>query len=169
MHPGKGWHLLLEAVDSLHKRGFPIHLTLAGAGVEAEQARIVATKRSAYVRYLGMVREAGRTVIPQLDALVLATWSEGMPMSIVETFAAAVPVLATPVGGIPEMLADGVNGLSIERNAQSIETAIERLVTEAGLRGRLARGARATFEERFEINNIVARYNKVYERALLEA
>jgi glycosyltransferase involved in cell wall biosynthesis len=169
MHPGKGWHLLLEAVDSLHKRGFPIHLTLAGAGVEAEQARIVATKRSAYVRYLGMVREAGRTVIPQLDALVLATWSEGMPMSIVEAFAAAVPVLATPVGGIPEMLADGVNGLSIERNAQSIETAIERLVTEAGLRGRLARGARATFEERFEINNIVARYNKVYERALLEA
>jgi glycosyltransferase involved in cell wall biosynthesis len=166
MHPGKGWHLLLEAVDGLRKRGFPVHLTLAGAGIEAEQARAAAVERPTYVRFLGMVREAGRTVIPQLDALVLATWSEGMPMSIVEAFAAGVPVLATPVGGIPEMLTDGVNGLLIERNAQSIEKAIERLITEPGLRARLGRGALETFENRFEIATIVAGYDRVYSQAL---
>lgn len=168
MHPGKGWQLLLTAVDSLHQRGLPLHLTLAGAGREAELARVAATERPEYVSYMGMVREAGRMLIPQLDALVLATWSEGMPMSIVEAFAAGVPVLATPVGGIPEMLTDGVNGLLIERNPESIGKAIERLITEKGLRERLARGAYATFEERFKIDAIVARYNQVYAKALMK-
>ena len=169
MHPGKGWHLLLEAVDCLHQRGLPVHLTLAGAGIEAEKARAAAVERSTYVRFLGMVPEAGRTVIPQLDALVLATWSEGMPMSIVEAFAAGVPVLATPVGGIPEMIHDGVNGLFIERNPQSIEKAIERLIAEKGLRKRLARGAYATFEERFKIEKVVAHYDHVYAKALMKS
>jgi glycosyltransferase involved in cell wall biosynthesis len=169
MHPGKGWHLLLAAVDSLHSRGFEIHLTLAGEGMAAEEARVAAAERPAYVRYLGLVTEAGRTVIPQLDALVLATWSEGMPMGIIEAFAVGVPVLATPVGGIPEMLIDGVNGLLIERTAQSIEAALERLITENGLREVLARGAHATFEESFKIDTVVSKYNEVYAKALMHA
>jgi len=169
MHPGKGWHLLLAAVDNLRERGFAIQLTLAGAGMSAAEARVAAAERPGYVRYLGLVTEAGRTVIPQLDALVLATWSEGMPMGIIEAFAAGVPVLATPVGGIPEMLIHNVNGLLIERDVQSIEMALERLITENGLLEQLACGARATFEERFKIDKVVARYNEVYAKALLHA
>jgi glycosyltransferase involved in cell wall biosynthesis len=90
-----------------------------------------------------------------------------MPMSIVEAFATGVPVIATAVGGIPEMLTDGVNGLLIERSATAIELAIERLLKEPELRERLGRGAYATFEERFKIDKIVARYNEVYAKALV--
>jgi glycosyltransferase involved in cell wall biosynthesis len=167
MHPGKGWQLLLEAVDRLRARGLPVEMIMAGKGQDEEQARVAAVQRHDYVRFLGLVPNAGRTVIPNLDVLVLATWSEGMPMSIVEAFATGVPVIATAVGGIPEMLTDGVNGLLIERSATAIELAIERLLKEPELRERLGRGAYATFEERFKIDKIVARYNEVYAKALV--
>jgi glycosyltransferase involved in cell wall biosynthesis len=166
MHPGKGWHLLLEAVDRLRGRGFSVELVLAGKGPDEEKARAAAIERPDYVRFLGLVSNAGRTVIPQLDALVLATWSEGMPMSMVEAFAAGVPVIATAVGGIPEMLTDGVNGLLIERNADSIAKAVERLLTEPCLRARLKQGALATFHQHLEIERVVQRYDHTYARAL---
>jgi glycosyltransferase involved in cell wall biosynthesis len=158
---------LLEAVDRLRARGLPVEMIMAGKGQDEEQARVAAVQRHDYVRFLGLVPNAGRTVIPNLDVLVLATWSEGMPMSIVEAFATGVPVIATAVGGIPEMLTDGVNGLLIERSATAIELAIERLLKEPELRERLGRGAYATFEERFKIDKIVARYNEVYAKALV--
>jgi glycosyltransferase involved in cell wall biosynthesis len=166
MHPGKGWHLLLEAVDRLRARGFSVELVLAGKGPDEEKARAAAMERPDYVRFLGLVPNAGRTVIPQLDALVLATWSEGMPMSMVEAFAAGVPVIATAVGGIPELLTDGVNGLFIERDAKSIEKALGRLLTETKLREQLKQGALATFKNRLGIEQIVTSYNTVYAKAL---
>jgi glycosyltransferase involved in cell wall biosynthesis len=165
MHHGKGWRLLLEAVDRMRKRGDRLQLILAGAGEDAGLARAAARKRD-YVHFLGQVPNAAEALIPQLDALVLASWCEGMPMSIIEAFAAGVPVLATRVGGIPEMLEDGVNGLFIERSADSIIAGVGRLMAEPGLHGRLRDGARRTYQEKFTLATVVAEYERVYAFAM---
>jgi len=166
MHEGKGWHLLIGAIDQLRNRGIPVRLLLAGAGQDSERVRLAAKERSQYMQFLGLVPNAGKTLIPQLDALVLATWSEGMPMTIIESFAAGVPVLATRVGGIPEMIEDGVNGLFIERDFDSISRAIERLVLNPELVNRLSKGANNTFVEKFNISIVAAKYDRVYDQAL---
>ena len=166
LHHGKGWRLLLEAVDRLRQDGRDIQLVLAGKGQDAELAREEALKRDGYVHFLGVVQNASECLIPQLDALVLATWSEGMPMSIIEAFAAGVPVLATPVGGIPEMLEDNVNGFLVERNPDSIAKKLCLLQGDPELVVRLKEGAMQTFKSKFEISRVVAQYEQLYDTAL---
>jgi glycosyltransferase involved in cell wall biosynthesis len=166
MHPGKGWRLLLEAVDQLHQEGLDIRLLLAGAGEDADLANQEASKRKEYVQFLGLVQNAGERLIPQLDVLVLATWSEGMPMSIIEAFAAGVPVIATAVGGIPEMVEDEVNGILIERNSTAIAQALRKYFFDPNLVLRLRNGALKTFSEKFEISQVVRRYSSLYDLAI---
>lgn len=166
MHHGKGWRLLLEAVDRLHTEGRNIQLVLAGKGQDAEAAIAEASLRKEYVRFLGVVENACETLIPQLDAFVLATWSEGMPMAVVESLAAGVPVVATAVGGLPEMLKDNVNGLLIERNTDSIADALRCLMDDPETVARLRSGALNTFGDRFEISRVVSHYERLYDSAL---
>lgn len=166
MHPGKGWRLLLEAIDQLHHEGLEIQLLLAGAGEDADLANQEASKRKEYVQFLGLVQNAGERLIPQLDVLVLATWSEGMPMSIIEAFAAGVPVIATAIGGIPEMVEDEMNGILIERNSTAIVQALRRFFFDPNLALHLQLGAIKTFGEKFEISQVVRRYSSLYDLAI---
>ena len=165
MHQGKGWRLLLEAVDVLRSRGQAVRLVLAGSGKDAELARQAAATRPEYVQYLGAVPNAGETLIPSLDVLVLATWSEGLPMSVIEAFAAGVPVVATEVGGLPEMLRDGENGFFIARTVDSIVEVVSRFLRDPELCARLGRGALATFKEQYEISRVLEGYAALYESA----
>lgn len=166
MHHGKGWRLLLEAVDRLRGEGKNIQLVLAGEGQDTELAQAQALKRKEYVRFLGIFPNAAERLIPQLDVLVLATWSEGMPMTVIEAFAAGVSVVATPVGGIPEMVEDNVNGLIIERNVDAIVEALKRFLSDSQLSSRLGSNALKTFQSTFEISRVASEYAKVYDAAL---
>lgn len=166
MHHGKGWRILLEAVDRLRREGKNVQLVLAGKGEDAELAREEAMKRKEYVRFLGIVPNAAESLIPQIDVLVLATWSEGMPMSVIEAFAAGIPVVATAVGGIPEMVEDNINGFIIERNPDSIAEVLNRFLLDPQLGARLRIGALKTFQSKFEISKVISKYETLYNAAL---
>lgn len=169
MHPGKGWDLLLQAVDHLHSEGLNIRLILAGTGQDEERARAESSTRSDYVKFLGFVPEAGKTLIPSLDALVLATWWEGMPVSVIEAFASGVPVLGTRVGGVEEMIVDGVNGLFIERDPISIAECVRKLIDDPELHRRMKKHARSSFLEKYSISAVVKAYDMVYQDSLAES
>jgi glycosyltransferase involved in cell wall biosynthesis len=166
MHHGKGWHLLLEAVDQLHQEGRNIRLVLAGSGQDDALVQEAVVHKNEYVQFLGSVQNAGACLIPQLDALVLATWSEGMPMTVIEAFAAGVPVLATAVGGLPEMLEEGVNGMVIERDVDSIARKLRYLMDHPEAVAKMQRGALKTFDTKFEIGQVVSKYNTLYNTTL---
>jgi glycosyltransferase involved in cell wall biosynthesis len=79
-----------------------------------------------------------------LDALLLCSDAEGLPQAVVEALCAGVPVLATSVGGVPELVADEVNGLLVPRgDAAALAAALTRLGSDATLRARLGREAAA--------------------------
>ncbi len=75
---------------------------------------------------------------------------DGFPNVLAEAMAMGVPVVSTPISGIPEMIDDGVHGLLVEGGAASLADAIERLLGDADLHGRLAQAARARICERFD-------------------
>jgi glycosyltransferase involved in cell wall biosynthesis len=111
------------------------------------------------LRQLGLeahVRLAGeRHDVPDLlaaaDIFVLPSVSEGLPVSVLEAMAAELPVVASRVGGLPELVKDGETGLLVEpRAADELAAALGRLVADRGLRRRLGAAGRAYLHSDFD-------------------
>jgi len=111
------------------------HLLLAGEGELAVEVRARAGKR---VHLLGM-----RQDIPDLlhacDIFAMASDYEGLPVAVIEALAAALPVVATNVGGLPELVDDGVNGILVPpRNRVALAEALAKLTHDPDLCRRMA-------------------------------
>ena len=79
---------------------------------------------------------------------VISSRSEGTPNSLLECLAAGVPIVAMPVGGIPEIIKNGKTGLITEnRSVEALERSLHQLITDAALRRRLAKNGRIWAEE----------------------
>jgi len=91
---------------------------------------------------------------------------DGLPTVLVEAMALGVPVVTTPVTGIPELVEDGVTGLLVpERAPAALARAIGRLVAEDELAQQVAAAARARVEERFDLRRNVAQLRRLFEEA----
>jgi glycosyltransferase involved in cell wall biosynthesis len=115
LSPEKGIEDLLVSVAKATHRGVALELSLVGEGpdrgrLEAVSARLGLDGR---VRFTGFVPqgEAMVRILDQSDAFVLASRSEGLPHSVVEAMARGLPVIATEIGGLPELLGDGTGVL----------------------------------------------------------
>ena len=89
-------------------------------------------------------------LLARADVFVLSSTSEGLPLSILEAMAAALPVVASSVGGVPEAVEDGETGLLVPpRDPVRLAAALERLLVDPALRRRLGANGRARVLERF--------------------
>ena len=86
-------------------------------------------------------------------------------MVLIEATSVGLPVVATAVGGVREILEDGVNGVLVTRSLESLSDALERLYESPELMCRLGRASRAKHEESFEIGKVVAMYHSVYSES----
>jgi glycosyltransferase involved in cell wall biosynthesis len=140
--PQKAVGVLLEALG----RVADVTLVIAGDGPErvALEGRVVELGLNARVRFLGSVqRETVLRLFRAADASVLPSAWENFPHTVVEALAVGCPVIATAVGGVPEVVRDGANGLLVPPgDAAELADAIERFFGDASLRERL-RGAAA--------------------------
>jgi glycosyltransferase involved in cell wall biosynthesis len=99
------------------------------------------------------------------DVYVNSSISEGVSLSILEAMAARLPVVATNVGGTPEVISHGTTGLLIPaRNVEALSQAVCRLAADAHERRSLGESARFSVEQRFTIDRMVDHYARVYAR-----
>lgn len=104
------------------------------------------------------------------DAFVLSSRSEGMPMSILEAMAAGLPVVATRVGGIAELVADGETGLLVPAgDAAALAAALQRLVDDEALRKALGARGRERAVAEFDLAGFRRAHLELYERELVAA
>ena len=140
--PQKAVGVLLEAL----RRISDVTLVIAGDGPERPtlERRVAELGLDARVRFLGSVpRETVLRLFRVSDASVLPSAWENFPHTVVEALAVGCPVIATAVGGVPEVVRDGENGLLMPPgDAAALADAIERFFGDASLRERL-RGAAA--------------------------
>lgn len=160
LSPEKGQAGLLEAIRTVRDRGIAVTLTLVGDGPEgvalhAEVARLGIVDA---VRFLGRLDErATLAAITAADMLVLPSFMEGLPVVLMEAMALAVPVIATRVAGIPELVRDDIGGLLFDpADWSALADAITRLAADPALRARLAIGGRQRVEQEFAIERAVA-------------
>jgi len=118
--------------------------------------------------YLGS-RQDIPELLSALDFFVLSSESEGLPVSLLEAMAASRPVVATRVGGIPQVIEDGHNGLLVSpHDPAGLAKAIITLMEDSTLRESVAREGYRTVEARFSINmigqQIIALYDDLLEK-----
>jgi len=142
----KNIHVLVDAfrIASEQLPAGSIRLVIAGAGPEEERLRAAAVPG---LSFLGVLDR--RKVLPGLyasaDAFLFASLTETLGLVVLEAMASAVPVIATPAGGVGDHLRNLENGLSVPENAPAaMARAMVQLVHDNNLRQRLAAGARST-------------------------
>jgi glycosyltransferase involved in cell wall biosynthesis len=167
LHPYKGHTVLLDAFARATARvGCDrLRLELIGSGIE-EPRLVEQTRRlglAGCVEFLGTLEDV-ESRIRASAFTVLPSTSEGLPLSVMESMALARPVVATRVGGVPELLGDGGGVMVPPADAEALSEAIVELATDADRRSRLGEQARAIAERRFSIEAIADRTLSVFRR-----
>src|SRR5262249_51385632 len=112
--PEKGFDILLQAAEVVCRRDSSVGFAIFGDGSLRPrlEAELAALRLNGRVILPGFRRDLD-AVLPCLDVLVLPSYTEGLPNVVLEAFAAGVPVVATAVGGTPELVRQDVNGLLV--------------------------------------------------------
>jgi glycosyltransferase involved in cell wall biosynthesis len=118
--------------------------------------------------FLGYQEEVGR-YYDAVDALVLPSANEGTPVSVIESLAAARPVVATRVGGTPDVVRDGLDGFLVELgDVESIAERLTDLAADPARRAQMGAAGQQHARERYAVERLVADTECLY-RSLLEA
>lgn len=157
---------LVRAVGALAADGRPVHCAVAGDGELriTLQSLIDANGWGGLVRLLGY-RDDMSDLLQAADAFALPSLDEGMPMILLETAAAGTPIIATPVGDVPTLIADGRTGLLVTPgDAAALATALRRLRDDPALAARLRRSARDEVCREHSSAAMYTRYAEVYRQ-----
>ena len=130
--PAKGQHILIQAVHHLHERGYHVGLTLIGTGPDEPrlQEKVLDLGLERYIHFTGgLPTEQVREHMRSADLFVLPSFAEGIPVVLMEAMACAVPVISTPIAGIPELIEDRTNGILVAPGSvQDLSSAIRNFL-----------------------------------------
>jgi glycosyltransferase involved in cell wall biosynthesis len=168
LHPQKGLPDLLTTFQRVKGTHPASHLLIVGEG----ECRTDLERRAQQLDVAGAVTFAGhRDDVPQLlallDVFVLASHWEGLPNVILEAMAAGLPVVATRVGGVPEVVVDGVTGLLVPpRDPDALSEAILTLLQDPDLRQKMGQAGRERVREHFSVERMVQDTEALYQQLL---
>jgi glycosyltransferase involved in cell wall biosynthesis len=161
----KGLYDLLDAIAPLAAGHPALRLAIGGEGeLDAVRRRAAELGIADRVETLGWIdaREKARQ-LARASIFCLPSHAEGLPMSMLEAMAVGKPVLVSAVGGIPEAVADGSNGLLVSPgNVRALSAGLYCLLIDAALRKRLGERARATVAARFSTDAVLGKFSTVY-------
>lgn len=166
--PGKGGAVLLEAARTVITARPDTAFVFVGDGPCRREWESLAGQLgiARNVIFAG-VRNDMANVYASLDMLVLPSFEEALPMTVLEAMAAARPVVATPVGSVPRAVLAGVTGLLVAPgDAAGLARTVLQLLDNPELAVRLGRQARDHVERNFSSETMAAAYLQLYERAL---
>ncbi len=159
----KNQALLIDAVSLLLKQKIDVRLVLVGDGEEKNNLQSLAGKYkiSDKVVFAGITSEVWKW-LSGADIFVLCSFFEGLPLSIIEAMAVGLPVVATEVGGVPDILENGVNGFLVPSgDAEGLSRAILKLIQDKGLRCQMAIN-NIEKARNFDIDHVADQYMKLY-------
>lgn len=161
----KGWIFVKEAFEIIRKRGYDIKMKVAGNSPNElkDDLEVMKEKYGDSFEYLGYVKDIGKNLMQYVDLLIMPSRIEGFPMIILEALSSGMPVLATRVGGIPEMLSDGENGFFIQRDSKDIAEKIISIYEDEKLYEQLKESAYNSYTNKFKSEKMTNAYIKAYK------
>lgn len=166
--PQKGLHLFVEAAGRVSALYPSVRFVIGGDGPLRSRLEQTASARGlgSVLIFTGVVADMP-AFLSGLDIYVSSSLSEGLPLSLVEVGAAALPIVATEVGGTPEVVRDGTNGLLVSAgDPDALVRGIRDLVDDTELRKRMGRAGRQIATTEFAPGRMADETLAVYENAL---
>ncbi|GKS58886.1 glycosyl transferase family 1 [Nitrospira sp.] len=166
LYPVKGHTYLLAAIPEILKRCPNVTFLFAGRG-ELEvplkaQARELGIE--ANVHFLGLRQDVPR-LLTIMDLFAMPSLSEGLSIALLEAMAAGKPVVATRVGGNPELVVNGETGLLVPaKDASGLADALVQMLQDAAFRERAAAAAQRHVAQRFTCGAMAGQYTECYDR-----
>jgi glycosyltransferase involved in cell wall biosynthesis len=168
----KGFFDLLAVIPQLCAIGRPIKFMFVGQWLrrseklEAEEF-IQRHGIGQHIEFLGTVEPPAKyALLARADVFVLPSHNEGLPLSLLEAMCAGLPVIATPVGCIPEVITDGKNGFLIHRNSsQQLAEKLAALLADPDLCRQMGAASREVFLSRYTFPHFRDRFLQVFETA----
>lgn len=169
LHPVKGAQYLLGAMSIVHRELPEAKLILVGDGEEREHLETLTDNLGIRecVEFAGRVpHEKVQEYMNQAEIFVLPSLSEGFPVTILEAMASGLPVIATRVGGIPDIIGDGMNGyLTDPKNQEQIAEALLKCLWDEQLRRNMSSNNREKVRE-YEWSAVAVTLEEIYLNAL---
>jgi glycosyltransferase involved in cell wall biosynthesis len=164
----KGPDLLVDALA--HLSALPLSVSLLGSGGEHRSlvARAQRLNVAPMIHWHGVVPDAGR-LFAAFDVFVLSSRTEGTPMVLFEAMAAGVPIVATRVGGVPDVLSPAEAALVRPGDAAALAAEIHGVHRDPQAARRRARAARARLERDFSVTPWLRRYEGIYAAVASDA
>jgi glycosyltransferase involved in cell wall biosynthesis len=174
LNPLKGIEYFLDAAARLSTRFGDARFVIVGDGIDPPYRESLERR----ARTLGLARRVIFTgfrldmesLLAELDVSVLPSLSEGLSNVLLESMAAGIPVVATRVGGNPEVVADGVTGFLVPtRDSGALVDAVARLLENRALAAAFGEAGRKRAEREFSVSRLVAETENLYRRLLAGA
>jgi glycosyltransferase involved in cell wall biosynthesis len=166
--PVKGFDTLIEAASRLYESGIAARVLIAGEGPERNrlQALITEAGLGRQIQLLGLRNDLA-SLYSAFDVFVLSSLREGSPGVVLEAMASECPVVATAVGGVPEIIQDRRSGLLVPPgDAESLASSLAELLGNGSQRDLLAHSGRARVQDRFSLDRIADQYEELYSEIL---
>jgi glycosyltransferase involved in cell wall biosynthesis len=158
----KDFLTLVRAIAALEPGSARLRIAGDGPDRAAVEAEVDRLGLGGAVELLG-TRNDVPALLAGADVFVLASDSEGLPMSVLEAMAAGLPVVASAVGGVPELVRDGETGFLVPpRDSAALAGALERTVSDPALRDRLGEAARRRVEREFSFERFEREHLELY-------
>ncbi|MFX0124502.1 MAG: glycosyltransferase [Candidatus Hodarchaeota archaeon] len=164
LRPVKGHIFLIQAATELIKRHRSARILLVGRGPCEDELRKEAERLNVLnnLLFLGYRKNIDK-ILQVLDVFVLPSTSEGLPLSLLEAMAAGVPVIASHVGGVPEIIIDNINGYLIPpANPSTIAKKILFLLESNETKTRFSKSGLETIKTRFSSTKMINTYQELY-------
>jgi L-malate glycosyltransferase len=165
LDPLKDHATALRTMEGVVRRRPDARLVLVGEGPERPALEELVRQRglAEHVRFLGLRRDIPR-LLAAADLCLLTSVSEGIPLTLIEAMAAGLPVVATGVGGVGEVVADGETGLLAPLGSELyLRDAVLRLAGDGDLRRQMSRRARARAAALFSEEQMLGSYRRLYQ------
>jgi glycosyltransferase involved in cell wall biosynthesis len=164
----KGYPYMIDAMQIL-KQNFDLIWIILGEGEERTnlEKEIQAKNLQKHIFLLGNVENV-EEYLNASDIFVMPSLWEGLPLSLLEAMAASLPVIATRVGGIPEVITDGINGFLVApRSSQELAKKIKYVLNlPSDTREKIVKIARETITHKFSLNKMINEYQKLYQELI---
>jgi glycosyltransferase involved in cell wall biosynthesis len=167
--PLKGIEYLLDAAAVLRHELPSLRVEIAGSGPQRRklEQRVEELDLAGSVEFLGWVGDLN-SVLPRWDVFVMPSLEEGFPIAALDAMAAGLPVVASSVGGVPELIEDGRTGWLVPpRDVEALASRLRLLLNNLELRLAMGTAAQTRVRDHFSLAQMTDNFRKLYDELLI--